>query len=55
LRICSAHEYGSFIHRLTFDRRYFPHHKPTRATIEAGLQGRLAEIDVIAYLGMPRD
>jgi hypothetical protein len=55
LRICSAHEYGSFIHLLTFDRRYFPHHKPARATIEASLLGRLAEIDVVACLGMPRE
>jgi len=54
LRICSGHEYGSFIHLLTFDRRYFPNHKPARTTIEASLQGKLAWIDVVAYLGMPR-
>jgi 2-iminobutanoate/2-iminopropanoate deaminase len=32
---------------------YFPHHKPARTTVEAGLQGVLVEIDVIAYLGAP--
>jgi hypothetical protein len=54
LRIYSSHEYGSFIHLLNFDRRYFPNHKPARTTIEANLQGKLAGIDVVAYLGMPR-
>jgi hypothetical protein len=54
-RICSARECGSFIHLLTFDRRYFSHHKPARTTIEASLQGKLAGIDVVAYFGMPRD
>jgi 2-iminobutanoate/2-iminopropanoate deaminase len=34
---------------------YFPRHKPARTTVEAGLQGVLVEIDVVAYLGTPRD
>jgi 2-iminobutanoate/2-iminopropanoate deaminase len=32
----------------------FPRHPPARTTVEAGLQGVLVEIDVIAYLGGPR-
>jgi 2-iminobutanoate/2-iminopropanoate deaminase len=34
---------------------YFPHHKPARTTVEAGLQGVLVEIDAVAYVGAPRD
>lgn len=30
---------------------WFAQHKPARATVEAGLQGVLVEIDVVAYIG----
>ena len=30
---------------------WFAQHKPARTTVEAGLQGVLVEIDVVAYIG----
>jgi 2-iminobutanoate/2-iminopropanoate deaminase len=30
---------------------WFGQHKPARSTVEAGLQGVLVEIDVVAYIG----